>query len=82
MQTVRATVALGGHVVIATFAIDGPTRCSNLEIMQHSPATLQDELGDEFELIETREETHHTPWASEQAFVYCLFRRNDATANP
>ena len=73
MQTVRATVAPGGHVIIATFALDGPTRCSNLDVMQHSPESLQDELGDSFTLVATRTETHLTPWNSEQRFIYCMF---------
>jgi hypothetical protein len=77
MQTVRDTVVAGGHVIIAAFALDGPTRCSNLDIMQHSPETLQDELGDAFVLVESCAETHVTPWNSEQKFVYCRFKRSD-----
>ncbi len=59
---------------MATFALDGPTRCSNLDVVQYSPALLHDELGDDFVMLETQTETHITPWNSPQAFVYCLFR--------
>ncbi len=76
MQTVRDTVKPGGHVIVAAFALDGPTRCSNLDVVQYGPEQLQDELGDTFSLLETRAETHMTPWKSEQKFVYCLFQRN------
>jgi len=73
---VRDTVKAGGHVIIATFALEGPTRCSNLDVVQYGPEQLQDELGYDFRLLETRVEMHHTPWNSEQKFVYCLFRHD------
>ena len=63
-----------GYAVIATFAEDGPTRCSAVDIVRYSPRTLQDELGDAFQLVASSHELHHTPWGAEQAFTYCLFR--------
>ena len=44
--------------------------------MRHDEASLQRELGEEFELRETRRETHLTPWQSEQRFVYARFQRH------
>ncbi|MBF0424464.1 MAG: class I SAM-dependent methyltransferase [Magnetococcales bacterium] len=64
-----------GHAIIATFAIDGPTRCSNLEIVRYTPEALHQELGPQFELLETITETHITPSNKKQSFVYCRFRR-------
>lgn len=71
----RATVKTGGHVVIATFASDGPTHCSNLEVRRYNVPDLCDEFGDDFELIDSLHEGHQTPWNSEQKFVYCVFRK-------
>lgn len=65
----------GGHAIIATFAPDGPTSCSDLDVVRWEPQALADALGGEFSLTESFRETHQTPWGKPQAFVYCLFRR-------
>lgn len=75
VERLRSAVAPGGHVIIATFAPDGPEKCSGLPVQRHDSASLSAELGPEFELVETRGETHHTPWHSTQAFQFSRFRR-------
>ncbi|NIS83502.1 MAG: methyltransferase domain-containing protein [Anaerolineales bacterium] len=70
-----AAVRPSGHVIIATFAHDGPTRCSGLPTMRYSPSDLQAELGPLFELIEVEPERHRTPSGADQRFVYCLLQR-------
>lgn len=76
VERLRSALATDGHVIIATFAPDGPEKCSGLPVQRHDSASLAAELGPEFALIETRSETHHTPWASTQAFQFSLFRRS------
>jgi trans-aconitate methyltransferase len=76
IATLKRALEADGHVVIATFAPDGPAKCSGLDVMRHDEAKLRRELGEEFELRETRRETHLTPWQSEQRFVYARFRRH------
>lgn len=68
-------VPAGGHAIIATFAEDGPERCSNLTVCRYSPQRLANELGSGFSLVESLRETHVTPGQGEQKFVYCCFRR-------
>ncbi|MBW7971806.1 class I SAM-dependent methyltransferase [Bradyrhizobium sp. BR 10289] len=75
VERLRSAVAPGGHVIIATFAPDGPEKCSGLQVQRYDSASLAAELGAEFELMETRRETHHTPWNSTQAFQFSRFRR-------
>lgn len=75
VERLRSAVAPGGHVIIATFAPDGPEKCSGLPVQRHDCASLSAELEPEFELVETRSETHHTPWHSTQAFQFSRFRR-------
>lgn len=65
----------GGHVVIATFAEDGPSQCSGLDVQRHTERSLQEALGPAFELRDSRYEIHHTPAGKEQAFLYCVFRQ-------
>lgn len=71
----RQTVAAGGHVIIATFAPDGPDSCSGLPVQRHSEESLTEALGGEFEPVCFENEIHRTPGGSDQAFLYGCFRR-------
>jgi trans-aconitate methyltransferase len=75
VERLRSAIAPGGQIIIATFAPDGPEKCSGLPVQRHDSASLLAELGPEFALIETRRETHHTPWDSTQAFQFSRFQR-------
>lgn len=76
IDTVRHSVRKGGHVIVATFAPDGPERCSGLEVVRYSPESLHSEFGDSFEVVDSARETHHTPFGTEQKFIYCYCRRH------
>jgi SAM-dependent methyltransferase len=65
----------GGHLVLAAFALDGPSMCSGLDIVQYSAETLQRELGEGFRLLEQVDELHLTPARKEQRFCYYRFVR-------
>ena len=65
----------GGYVIIGTFALDGPERCSGLPIMRHDATTLAAILGNDFVLIDTRRHDHATPWDAVQRFQFSTFRR-------
>lgn len=75
VDRLQSAVAPGGQVIIATFAPDGPEKCSGLPVQRHDSASLAAELGPEFETVEARSETHRTPWDSTQAFQFSRFRR-------
>ena len=75
LETMKRSVQDGGHAIIATFAIGGPTKCSGLEVVQYDAQKLSGELGPEFTLIDQRAERHVTPMGKEQQFGYFLFRR-------
>ena len=64
-----------GHLIIATFAIGGPEKCSGLEIVQYDSEKMIAELGVDFELIEERNEVHVTPGNKEQMFIFFRFRK-------
>jgi hypothetical protein len=61
-------------VIVASFAPDGPTRCSGLEVVRYSCESMHDEFGEGFRLLDGVREEHHTPEGAAQAFVYCLCR--------
>jgi 2-polyprenyl-3-methyl-5-hydroxy-6-metoxy-1,4-benzoquinol methylase len=75
VETMGNAVRKDGYVIVATFALEGPTRCSGLDVVRYSSASLQDEFGAEFELITSARERHRTPHGVEQAFLYCSFRK-------
>jgi len=78
VETACRAVKPGGHIIVATFALDGPEQCSGLAVMRYDAASLHSAIGDGFELIDSAYETHRTPWGSEQKFVYCVFRRHES----
>jgi SAM-dependent methyltransferase len=64
-----------GHAIIATFALDGPERCSGLPVVRYDAVSLGQALGPAFELVETRHQGHATPWGAQQSFQFSVFRR-------
>ncbi len=72
---VQRAIRPGGHVILATFALDGPSECSGLDVMHYSPDSLHDEFGDEFDLRDSAREAHVTPFGTEQRFIYCYCRK-------
>ena len=75
VELARRTVPEGGHLIIATFANDGPKRCSGLDVCRYDADSLRAELGPGFALVREASETHTTPWASSQPFFYGVFKR-------
>ncbi|MDH5386816.1 MAG: class I SAM-dependent methyltransferase [Gammaproteobacteria bacterium] len=75
VDVLKRALEPNGHVIIAAFAIGGPTQCSGLDIVQYNAEKLQAELGDDFELLEERSELHITPANKEQKFAYFRFIR-------
>jgi SAM-dependent methyltransferase len=65
----------GGHAIMATFSLDGPPRCSGLDVARYSAESLSRELGSAFSLKQHTDEIHRTPMGEEQTFLYCLFER-------
>lgn len=72
---VLGAVKPGGHVIVATFAEDGPTQCSGLPVMRYSADALHAEFGAPFLLQQHTKESHHTPFGTVQQFTYCYCRR-------
>jgi len=72
VEQVRQAVAPGGFVIVATFAEDGPTRCSGLPAARYSADALLEQFGSGFRLVESVREVHLTPSGVAQPFIYCL----------
>lgn len=69
------TVPVGGVAIIATFADDGPERCSGMAVRRYEPATLAEACGPAFRLSGSRRYLHHTPAGVAQPFQYSTLDR-------
>ena len=63
-----------GFLMIATFAKDGPEKCSGLPITQYNEADLVGKFQG-FELVSCLHTSHTTPFDTTQNFVFCLFQK-------
>jgi len=76
VDTLKRSLEPGGHLIIMAFAIDGPIKCSGLEIVQYDADKLMAELGQGFELRDSGHETHSTPSGGEQKFAWFHLTRS------
>lgn len=74
LATLRAALAPAGSVIIATFAPDGPDRCSGLPVAQYSADDLTALLGDAFAVAGACREEHTTPAGAVQPFTWVAAR--------
>jgi SAM-dependent methyltransferase len=68
-------VRRSGTLVVATFAPDGPQRCSGLTVARYDAAGLERAFETEFLLERAFTDMHRTPAGSEQHFTYAVLRR-------
>ena len=76
VRLARRTLPVGSHLILATFAINGPTRCSGLNVCRYDSRLLAAEVEDGFTLARELTETHVTPSGKPQEFFYGVFRRS------
>ena len=75
VHAVLRSVKSGGHLIIATFAEDGPPQCSGLPVIRYSADSLHSEFGASFALLRHEKELHRTPFGAVQQFIYCCCRK-------
>ncbi|MGB7070378.1 MAG: class I SAM-dependent methyltransferase [Pyrinomonadaceae bacterium] len=75
VELVIRSLKPGGHIIVASFGLEGPQRCSGLDVVRYSPEKMHDEFGSTFKLVESVGETHRTPFETTQEFVYCYCRK-------
>lgn len=65
----------GGHMLVATFSINGPEKCSGKVVQRYEPATLETVFQDGFRQTGCLETGHTTPGGAVQQFLFCTFQR-------
>lgn len=73
-QAARA-VRPGGHAIVATFAPDGPEKCSGLPVRRYAASELAAAFAPGFERVRDLHEEHATPWGAAQPFTWVVLAR-------
>ena len=69
--------AVTGKIIVGTFSVDGPKKCSGLEIKQYDEVGMKDKFEHaSFKNIECKREDHITPSGAVQNFVFCSFEKS------
>jgi trans-aconitate methyltransferase len=76
IQVLQSALRPEGYAMIATFAADGPEKCSGLNVMRYDSQRMSEALGNTLKLVEVHHESHVTPSGGEQKFIYFLFQNN------
>ncbi|MFA4835625.1 MAG: class I SAM-dependent methyltransferase [Dehalococcoidia bacterium] len=77
VAAVKESLKPNGHLIIATFSPEAPPRCSGLEVVRYTTASLVREFEGSFYLIRSLEQEHVTPSGVRQPYIYCHFRKSD-----
>ena len=62
-------------LIIGTFSVDGPQKCSGLPILQYNEERLKNIFSQDFELVRSFTEDHITPFNTVQNFIFCQFKK-------
>lgn len=74
--------SVDGVVVIGTFSVDGPKKCSGLEIRQYDEISMKEKIEHSgFKNIECKREDHITPAGAAQNFIFCSFQKQPISLN-
>lgn len=79
LGTLDRALVSGGIAIVATFAEDGPERCSDLPVQRYAPdalaARIEAALPGRVERLEAARHRHVTPKGNVQAFQISVFRK-------
>ncbi len=64
-----------GHLILATFADDGPEKCSGLEVCKYSEEGMKNIFSIAFKVIESFKYKHLTPFGTIQNFIFSVFSK-------
>jgi len=72
---VNENIRDNGHFILATFADDGPEKCSGLEVCKYSEKDMENSFSIAFKVIESFRYKHLTPFGAIQNFIFSVFRK-------
>ncbi|SNC64245.1 Methyltransferase domain-containing protein [Hymenobacter gelipurpurascens] len=75
LDVTRQALQPEGFLVLSTFSLEGPDRCSGLPVQQYSEPTLSARMPEGFTKMRCIQQEHYTPFQTTQSFLFCAFRR-------
>ena len=75
VELVKKILKQNGYLIIGTFSLKGPEKCSGLEVRRYSKDSMEKVFSKGFRYIKSLEEMHHTPFQTTQSFIYNVFER-------
>jgi len=72
---IRKVVKKNGFVILATFNLEGATKCCGLPVHRYSEEMMQDKLGKDFMLITSFNHVYIQPSGGTRNYVYTLFQK-------
>lgn len=76
VETAGRYIKPGLYLIISTFSINGPKKCSGLDITQYSEDSIKRTFGEKFNHIKSFEQVHTTPFETKQNFIWSVFQRS------
>jgi len=73
----RSALRPGGNLVLGTFSLQGPEKCSGLPVCRYDAHSLAATLGADFRLVHQHEYSHLTPAGKSQLFTFGVFRKSE-----
>jgi trans-aconitate methyltransferase len=78
LDKLGSSVTRPGYAVLATFAPEGPERCSGLQVARYGAEELAERLGRaRLQVVASRSEEHVTPTGVVQPFTWVVARTRD-----
>lgn len=74
-EVANKNISDGGYLVLGTFSINGPKKCSGLDVSQYSEQSLNEIFKSDFNLLESFYIDHQTPFDTTQNFLFCIFKK-------
>ena len=82
LKSLHRNLSKTGYVLLATFHLDGPDKCSGLSVQRYNEVSLIETLqgfnGSKWTRIKSLIRTHQTPALQRQKFEYLLARRDSS----
>lgn len=78
MNNLEQNLCVSGYAIIGTFSLNGPDKCSGLDVVQYDAAKMKLELTNNLELLDTVVSTHITPSGNEQEYMYFIIKHKNA----
>ncbi len=77
VEVAEKYVKPNGYMILSTFSMSGPNKCSGLDVKQYSEESLKKTFQNKFDLVKSFDEVHTTPSNIKQNFIYCLLQRKE-----